>query len=56
VQCVYELKFPCLSAHKLDPLNAKGVEAQLKAYQMLTKRCPAALISPSGLLQFGIDR
>jgi hypothetical protein len=55
VQCVYELKFPCLSAHKLDPRNAKGVTAQLKAYQALTWRCPAALISPAGLFQFGID-
>jgi hypothetical protein len=54
VQCVYELKFPCLSAHKLDPRTAPGVDAQLRAYQRLTKRCPVALISPSGLFQLGI--
>ncbi|WNG41329.1 hypothetical protein F0U61_52275 [Archangium violaceum] len=54
VQCVYELKFPCLSAHKLDPRKSPGVEAQLDAYQRLTKRCPVAIISPTGLFQHGI--
>lgn len=54
VQCVYELKFPCFSAHKLDPLTSPGVEAQLKAYQKLSQRCPAAIISPTGLFQLGI--
>ena len=54
VQCVYELKFPCLSAHKLDPRKAHWVEAQLKAYQKLSNRCPAAIISPAGLFQLGI--
>ena len=54
VQCVYELKFPCLSAHKPDPRTSPGVDAQLAAYQKLTNRCPAALISPAGLFQFGI--
>jgi hypothetical protein len=54
VQCVYELKFPCLSAHKPDPRTSPGVDAQLKGYQKLTNRCPAALISPAGLFQFGI--
>jgi hypothetical protein len=54
VQCVYELKFPCLSAHKPDPRTSPKVDAQLAAYQKLTNRCPAALISPAGLFQFGI--
>ncbi len=54
VQCVYEFKFPCFSAHRLDPRSSPGVEDQLKAYQKLTKRCPAALIAPVGLLQLGI--
>ncbi|WP_257462503.1 hypothetical protein [Archangium lipolyticum] len=54
VQCVYEFKFPCLSAQKLDPRKSSVAEAQLKAYQELTKRCPAALISPAGLFQYGI--
>ena len=47
-------KFPCLSAHKPDPRTSPGVDAQLAAYQKLTTRCPAALISPAGLFQFGI--
>lgn len=54
VQCVYDLKFPCLSAYKLDPRKAPKVEAQLKAYQQLSIRCPAAIISPAGLFQLGI--
>jgi hypothetical protein len=54
VQCVYEFKFPCLASHKLDPRKSPGAEAQLDAYQKLTKRCPAALISPAGLFQLGI--
>lgn len=54
VQCVYEFKYPCLSAHKLDPRTTPGVEEQLRAYQKLAKRCPAAIISPAGLVQFGI--
>ena len=54
VQCVYEFKFPCLAAHKLDPRTSPGAEAQLTAYQKLTKRCPAAIISPTGLFQLGI--
>ncbi|REG29920.1 hypothetical protein ATI61_107617 [Archangium gephyra] len=54
VQCVYELKFPCLSAQKLAPHKSRWVEAQLKAYQELSKRCPAAVISPAGLFQLGI--
>ncbi|MCY1082641.1 hypothetical protein [Archangium lansingense] len=49
VQCVYEFKFPCLANHKLDPLSMSGVKAQLNGYQKLTKRCPAAVISPKGL-------
>lgn len=54
VQCVYELKFPCLSAHKLAPHKTTRAEAQLKAYQALSHRCPAAIISPAGLFQHGI--
>ncbi len=54
VQCVYELKFPCLSTNKLDPRKSSWVEAQLEAYQKLTNRCPAAIISPAGLFQLGI--
>ncbi|MFY0572120.1 hypothetical protein ACN28E_50965 [Archangium lansingense] len=54
VQCVYDLKFPCFSDHKLDPFTSSGVEAQLKAYQDLSRRCPAAIISPAGLFQYGI--
>ncbi len=54
VQCVYEFKFPCLSAQKLDPRTSQRVLNQLEAYQKLTKRCPAAIISPTGLFQFGI--
>ncbi|QRK11472.1 hypothetical protein JQX13_16185 [Archangium violaceum] len=54
VQCVYEFKFPCLSSYKLDPRKSPGVKAQLDAYQKLTKRCPAAIISPGGLFQHGI--
>lgn len=49
IQCVYELKFPCLSNHKLDPLSALGVKEQLRRYQKLTKRCPVAVVSPKGL-------
>lgn len=49
VQCVYDLKFPCLAAHKLNPLLAPGVRGQLERYQELTKRCPAAVVSPTGL-------
>lgn len=51
VQCVYELKFPCLSIYKLDPRLSPGTEAQLRAYQELSKGCPVALISPEGLFQ-----
>ncbi|WPB77979.1 hypothetical protein KYC5002_02280 [Archangium violaceum] len=54
VQCVYELKFPCLSAQKLAPHKTSWAEAQLKAYQLLSNRCPAAIISPAGLFQLGI--
>ncbi|MFE8603196.1 hypothetical protein [Archangium violaceum] len=54
VQCVYEIKFPCFAAYKLDPRNSRWVEAQLKAYQKLSIRCPAAVISPAGLFQLGI--
>ncbi|MFY0527866.1 hypothetical protein ACN28I_33520 [Archangium gephyra] len=54
VQCVYDLKFPCFSAHKLAPHKSARAEAQLKAYQDLTRRCPAAIISPTGLFQLGI--
>jgi hypothetical protein len=49
VQCVYDLKFPCFADHKLNPLLAPGVRAQLESYQKLTKRCPAAVVSPTGL-------
>lgn len=49
VQCVYELKFPCFADHKLAPLLAPGVKEQLRNYQKLTKRCPAAVVSPKGL-------
>jgi hypothetical protein len=49
VQCVYEFKFPCLADHKLNPLSAPGVQAQLKSYQKLTRRCPVAVVSPKGL-------
>ncbi|ATB34200.1 hypothetical protein [Melittangium boletus] len=49
VQCVYEFKFPCLSDHKLNPLIAPGVRGQLQGYQKLTRRCPAAIVSPKGL-------
>ena len=49
VQCVYEFKFPCFADHKLNPLLAPGVKAQLRSYQKLTKRCPAAVVSPKGL-------
>ena len=52
VQCVYEFKFPCFANHKLDPLMAPGVQAQLRGYQKLTRRCPAALVSPKGLDSF----
>jgi hypothetical protein len=55
VQCVYEFKFPCLEKHRLAPLQSPGVVGQLRAYEKLTKRCPAALITPSGLKQLGID-
>lgn len=55
VQCVYEFKFPCLEKHRLDPLRSPGVEEQLSAYQKLTNRCPAALITPGGLKQLGVD-
>ncbi len=54
VQCVYELKFPCLSDQKLAPHKSSRVEAQLNAYQKLSNRCPAAVISPAGLFQLGI--
>jgi hypothetical protein len=54
VQCVYELKFPCLSSNKLDPFTVSGAEAQLRAYQKLTNRCPAAIISPEGLFELRI--
>lgn len=54
VQCVYELKFPCLSSQKLAPHQTSWAEAQLKAYQLLSNRCPAAIISPAGLFQLGI--
>jgi hypothetical protein len=49
VQCVYEFKFPCLADHRLNPLLAPGVRAQRQGYQKLTRRCPAALVSPKGL-------
>ncbi|WP_158502187.1 hypothetical protein [Vitiosangium sp. GDMCC 1.1324] len=49
VQCVYEFKFPCLADHKLSPLLAPGVDAQLKGYQKLTRRCPVVVVSPKGL-------
>ncbi|WP_143177983.1 hypothetical protein [Cystobacter ferrugineus] len=49
VQCVYEFKFPCLADHKLNPLMAPGVKAQLKGHQKLTRRCPVAIVSPKGL-------
>ncbi|HYO59052.1 hypothetical protein [Archangium sp.] len=49
VQCVYEFKFPCLADHKLNPFSSPGVIAQLRGYQKLTRRCPAALVSPKGL-------
>lgn len=55
VQCVYEFKFPCLERHKLNPLKSPGTEAQLENYQQLTRRCPVALITPSGLKQLGVD-
>ena len=51
VQCVYDLKFPCPSSNKLDPLTMSGAEEQLKSYQDLTRRCPAAIISPQGLFE-----
>ncbi|WP_155893375.1 hypothetical protein [Cystobacter fuscus] len=54
VQCVYELKFPCLSSNKLDPFTVAGAEAQLRAYQKLTNRCPAAIVSPEGLFELRI--
>jgi len=52
VQCVYEIKFPCHEQHRLNPLGSPGVTAQLDSYQRLSWRCPAALITPSGLHQF----
>lgn len=55
VQCVYELKFPCHERYRLNPLSSPGVDAQLKSYQNLSNRCPVALVTPSGLLQPGID-
>ena len=54
VQCVYDLKFPCLSKNKLDPFTMVGAEDQVKAYQRLTSRCPAAIISPQGLFELRI--
>jgi hypothetical protein len=51
VQCVYELKFPCLSDHKIDPFLADQVREQLRAYQELSMNCPAAIITPRGLRQ-----
>lgn len=52
VQCVYEIKFPCLERHRLDPLGSPGVTAQLDSYQGLSWRCPVALVTPTGLHQF----
>ena len=55
VQCVYEFKFPCHEKHRLNPMDAPGVKAQLHGYQKLSNRCPVALVTPSGLKQLGVD-
>jgi hypothetical protein len=39
----------CFADHKLNPFSAHGVKAQLEGYQKLTRRCPAAVVSPKGL-------
>lgn len=55
IQCVYELKFPCLEKHRLNPMDSFGVREQLTGYQKLSNRCPVALVTPSGLKQLGVD-
>jgi hypothetical protein len=55
IQCIYEFKFPCHENRRLSPMDAFDVKNQLTGYQGLGKRCPVALITPSGLWQLGID-
>jgi hypothetical protein len=51
VQCVYELKFPCYERHRLNPMDAPTVGAQLDSYQYLAKGCRVTLVTPSGGLE-----
>lgn len=53
VQCVYDFKFPCTRASKLNPLgpSTSGTRRQLLDYDELGGNCPSGIVTP----QLGIS-
>jgi hypothetical protein len=47
IQCIYDFKFPCVRADRIDPLKGLGVKEQLKAYFDLERSCMPAIVTPA---------
>lgn len=55
IQCVYELKFPCLESQRLAPMASSEVRAQLESYEPLSGGCRVVLVTPAGFQQYGVE-
>jgi hypothetical protein len=53
IQCVYELKFPCLESQRFAPMSSSDVQAQLESYKPLAGGCRVVLVTPAGVQPYG---